>query len=36
MPQVEFEAINWTRNPGWDVFRGDIEKIVFDMMSCGE
>jgi hypothetical protein len=34
MPQEEFEAINWTRNPGWDVFRGDIEKIVFDMMSC--
>jgi hypothetical protein len=34
IPQEEFEAIIWTRNPGWEVFRGDIEKIVFDMMSC--
>jgi hypothetical protein len=34
MPREEFEAIAWTRNPGWDVFHGDIEKIVFDMMSC--
>jgi hypothetical protein len=35
MSQGEFEKINWTRNPGWEVFRGDIEKIVFDMMNCG-
>jgi hypothetical protein len=34
MPQKEFEEINWTQNPGWDLFRGDIENIVFDMMNC--
>jgi predicted nucleotidyltransferase component of viral defense system len=34
MPQKEFEEINWTQNPGWDLFRGDIEKIVFDMINC--
>jgi hypothetical protein len=34
MPREEFEAISWTRNPGWYLFRGDIERIVFDMMSC--
>jgi hypothetical protein len=36
MPREEFEQINWTRNPGWDLFRGDIEKIVFDMINCAE
>lgn len=34
MPQEEFELINWTQNPGWDLFCGDIERIVFDMISC--
>jgi hypothetical protein len=34
MPRGEFELINWTRNPGWDVFCRDIERIVFDMISC--
>lgn len=36
MPRKEFETINWTRNPGWDVFCRDIEKIVFDMINCAE
>ena len=33
MPQSEFETIAWVKKPEWDEFRGDIEKIVFDMMS---
>ena len=33
MPESEFEKIAWVKNPGWDVFRKDIEKIAFDMLS---
>ena len=33
MPKSEFETIAWVKKPEWDVFCGDIEKIVFDMMS---
>jgi hypothetical protein len=35
MPKGEFDAVMWARKPEWEVFRGDIEKIVFDMMSGG-
>ena len=33
MPQSEFETIAWVKKPGWDVFRKDVNRIVFDMMS---
>jgi len=33
IPRSEFEKIIWIRKPGWDVFREDINKIVFDMMN---
>ena len=34
MPQSEFETIAWVKTPSWEEFRADIDKIVFDMMSC--
>jgi len=34
IPQSEFETIAWTKKPSWEEFRADIDKIVFDMMSC--
>ena len=34
MSQAEFEVIHWINNPGWDVFKKDIENIVFDMLSA--
>jgi hypothetical protein len=34
MPQSEFETIAWVKKPEWDEFREDINRIVFDMMSC--
>ncbi|MCL1932001.1 MAG: nucleotidyl transferase AbiEii/AbiGii toxin family protein [Treponema sp.] len=34
MPQSEFETIAWVKKPEWDEFRGDIERIVFDMVNC--
>ena len=33
MPKSEFETIAWVKKPDWDVFYGDINKIVFDMMN---
>jgi hypothetical protein len=33
MPQSEFETIAWVKKPGWDEFREDINRIVFDMMN---
>jgi hypothetical protein len=33
IPESEFETVNWIKKPDWQVFRNDIEKIVFDMMS---
>jgi hypothetical protein len=36
IPRQEFEDLNWTQKPDWDIFRGDIDKIVFDMMSCAD
>ena len=33
MPQSEFETIAWVKKPEWDVFREDINRIVFDMVS---
>ena len=34
MPQSEFETIAWVKKPEWDEFRGDIDRIVFEMISC--
>jgi predicted nucleotidyltransferase component of viral defense system len=33
MPQSEFETIAWTKKPDWQEFRGDIERIVHQMIS---
>jgi hypothetical protein len=33
MPESEFETINWIEKPEWHIFRNDINRIVFDMMS---
>jgi hypothetical protein len=33
MPRSEFEGVNWIINPGWETFKKDIDKIVFDMLS---
>jgi hypothetical protein len=33
MPQSEFETIAWTKKPDWQEFRGDIDRIVHEMIS---
>ncbi|MCL2128071.1 MAG: nucleotidyl transferase AbiEii/AbiGii toxin family protein [Treponema sp.] len=33
IPQSEYEAVAWTEKPGWDVFCGDIDRIVYEMIS---
>ena len=33
MPESEFEKIAWVKNPGWDVFRRDVEEIAFDILN---
>jgi len=33
MPRNEFENINWIDKPDWEIFKNDIDKIVFDMIS---
>jgi predicted nucleotidyltransferase component of viral defense system len=33
MPQSEFETIAWTKKPGWQEFRSDIDRIVYEMIS---
>jgi len=33
MPKSEFETVAWTKKPDWEVFRSDIEKIVYEMLS---
>jgi len=35
MPEKELETITWTKKPTWEEFKNDIDKIVYDMMSCG-
>ena len=35
MPKSEFETLTWTKKPDWDVFRADIDRIVYEMISCG-
>jgi len=33
MPKSEFETIAWTKKPDWEVFRSDINRIVYEMIS---
>jgi len=33
MPESEFETIAWTKKPGWQEFRSDIDRIVHEMIS---
>jgi hypothetical protein len=33
MPRSEYESIAWTKKPGWEVFRSDIERIAYEMIS---
>jgi len=33
IPRSEFESVHWIKNPGWETFKKDIDKIVFDMLS---
>jgi hypothetical protein len=33
MPQSEFETVVWTKKPSWEEFRGDIERIVYEMIN---
>ena len=35
IPQTEFETIAWVKKPDWEIFRGDIDRIVYEMISCG-
>jgi predicted nucleotidyltransferase component of viral defense system len=34
IPISEFEGVHWIKNPGWETFQKDIEKIVIDMLTC--
>jgi predicted nucleotidyltransferase component of viral defense system len=36
MPQSEFETIAWVKKPGWEEFRSDIDRIIYEMMSGGK
>ncbi|MDR0475862.1 MAG: nucleotidyl transferase AbiEii/AbiGii toxin family protein [Treponema sp.] len=33
MPRNEFETLAWTKKPDWEVFRKDLERIVYEMIS---
>ena len=33
MPQSEFETITWVKKPDWEIFRSDIDRIVYEMVS---
>jgi len=33
MPKHEFDSIAWIKKPDWNVFKEDINKIVFDMLN---
>ncbi|MDR3172218.1 MAG: nucleotidyl transferase AbiEii/AbiGii toxin family protein [Treponema sp.] len=34
MPKTEFDKVSWVKKITWETFRADIDKIVYDMMSC--
>jgi hypothetical protein len=33
IPRQEFETIRWVKNPGWETFKADIDRIVYDMVG---
>ena len=33
MPQNEFETVSWIKKPDWKLFREDIDRIVYEMIS---
>ena len=33
IPQSEFDTVVWTQKPDWEVFRSDIDRIVYEMLS---
>ena len=33
IPMHEYENINWTKDPGWELFKKDIDRIAFEMIS---
>ena len=33
IPQSEFETIAWVQKPDWEMFRSDIDRIVYKMIS---
>jgi hypothetical protein len=35
IPRHEFDAIQWTKNPGWQTFKADIDRIVYAMVGGG-
>jgi hypothetical protein len=36
IPLHEFESIHWIKNPGWETFQKDIDKIAFEMINISE
>ena len=36
IPRHEFEGVHWIVNPGWEIFKKDIDNIVYDMMSVSD
>jgi hypothetical protein len=33
MPQCEYDNILWIKNPGWETFKSDIDKIAYTMLG---
>jgi predicted nucleotidyltransferase component of viral defense system len=33
IPRHEFDTIQWVRNPGWQVFKADLDRIVYAMVG---
>jgi hypothetical protein len=36
MPEQEFNTINWVKKTEWAEFKSDIDRVVYEMMSCAE
>ena len=36
IPQSEFETVNWVKKPDWEIFCEDIDRIVYEMLNCGD
>jgi hypothetical protein len=33
MPKSEFDTIIWVKKPYWDIFKSDIDNIVFNILN---